>query len=297
VCSEKKNSRGFVVDRGGGKRRHLTVSNFVFHVGERRYVCRISTDTTAAYEKKEEQKQQEILNRIDQAKSLFLDNMSHEMRTPLSGVIGMTDLLMRSGLNPTQKELLDVVKDSSDSLLKLIGNIHQLALIDARGVVLKSEVFEFDALIESTVNMFKAAAYQKNIAIGIDIAEGSVTQLRGDTLRLQQVLTNLIANAIKFTPEGGKVWVKASSLPYKQEALCLEIKVGDTGIGIAEDQIPLLFKRFYQVDSSYTREHDGAGIGLAISKELIDLMAGEMYVESEVGIGSVFTLRLVLPIA
>ena len=297
VCDGNKNSRGFIVEAAGGKRRHVTVSNFVFHVGERRYVCRISTDTTAAFEKNEQEKLKEIQNRIDQAKSLFLDNMSHEMRTPLSGIIGMTDLLMRSGLNPTQQELLNVVKDSSDSLLKLIGNIHQLSVIDAKGVVLKNEVFTLDTLIEDTVNVFKAAAFQKNIELTFVLPDATAMQLRGDALRLQQVLTNLIANAVKFTPEGGSVWIEVTAQPCNLGAMCLEMKVGDTGIGIAPDQLQLLFKRFYQVDDSYTREHDGVGIGLAISKELIELMGGDIFVESEAGKGSVFTLRLSLPLA
>ena len=292
--SKKPISKDISIKTREGKLKYLTVSSFVFHDNNRKYLCRIFKDITLEKEKQDREKEQEIRTQANKAKELFLDNMNHEMRTPLSGIIGMTDLLMRSGLTPKQTELLKVVKESSDNLLELISNIHQLSAIEAHGIVIQRKPFKPAYLLEKTIGIFRAAALQKQISLYSDISNLTRIELLGDEFRLQQILTNLIANAIKFTSSGGNVTVTAHTTPFPGNSTDLKISIKDTGIGIPQEKIPILFDRFTQADSSYTREHEGAGIGLAISKELIELMGGTIGVNSVYMKGTEFWIRLTL---
>jgi signal transduction histidine kinase len=217
------------------------------------------------------------------------------MRTPLSGIIGMTDILMRSGLTSRQAELMKVVKESSDSLLELISNIHQLSAIEAHGIKIRKDPFMLGSLMDKTLGIFRAAALEKEINLIHDYEEIRNIRLLGDEFRLQQILTNLLANAIKFTKSGGNVTVSAMANTKPGNATELRISIKDTGIGIPGEKTPILFDKFTQADSSYTREHEGAGIGLAISKELIELMGGTIGVNSEYMKGAEFWIRLTLP--
>ena len=293
--SKKPMARDISIKTRDGDLKYLTVTSFVFNDNNRKYLCRIFKDITLEKEKQEREKREEIRTQANKAKELFLDNMNHEMRTPLSGIIGMTDLLMRSGLTPKQTELLKVVKESSDNLLELISNIHELSAIEANEIVIKKKPFKPADLIEKTLGIFKAAALQKQISLFSDISSIDQIQLLGDEFRLQQILTNLIANAIKFTSSGGNVTVTAQANPLHGNTTDLKFNIKDTGIGIPREKIPILFDKFTQADSSYTREHEGAGIGLAISKELIELMGGTIGVSSEYMRGAEFWIRLTLP--
>ncbi|MBW6478262.1 MAG: PAS domain S-box protein [Bacteroidales bacterium] len=293
--SKKPTARDISIKTREGELKYLTVTSFVFNDNNRKYLCRIFKDITLEKEKQNREKEQEIRTQANKAKELFLDNMNHEMRTPLSGIIGMTDLLMRSGLTPKQTDLLKVVKESSDNLLELISNIHQLSAIEAHGIVIQRKPFRPADLLDKTLGIFKAAALQKQISLFSDISNIAHLQLVGDEFRLQQILTNLIANAIKFTSSNGKVTVVATANPLQGNSTDLKISIKDTGIGIPREKIPILFDKFTQADSSYTREHEGAGIGLAISKELIELMGGTIGVNSEYMRGAEFWIRLTLP--
>ncbi len=292
--TKKPTARDISIKTLEGKLMYLTVTSFVFNDNNRKYLCRIFKDITLEKEKQEREKKEEIRTQANKAKELFLDNMNHEMRTPLSGIIGMTDLLMRSGLTPKQTELLKVVKESSDNLLELISNIHQLSAIEAHGIVILRNPFKPADLLEKTLGIFRAAALQKQISLYSDMSNIAHIQLLGDEFRLQQILTNLIANAIKFTLSGGNVTVTARANPIPGNSTDLKISIKDTGIGIPQEKIPILFDKFTQADSSYTREHEGAGIGLAISKELIELMGGTIGVNSEYKRGTEFWIRLTL---
>ncbi len=277
--------------------RYLAITSFVFTASQRKYLCRISKDITLEKQKQEREKQLEITQKAAKAKDLFLDNMSHEMRTPLSGIIGMADILMNTQLSSPQQEMLNVLKESSDSLLELISNIHELSRIEADGVVLQQNPFNMNSLLEKTLSIFKASAFQKNIQLNFEDNTPGDIMLVGDEFRLQQVIGNLVANAVKFTPEGGKVEVLAHATAAASNKLELRVEIKDTGIGVPQDKIPILFEKFTQVDNSYTREYDGIGIGLSISREIIRLMGGEIGVTSEQRKGSVFWFQLKLPFA
>ncbi|MFW5687451.1 MAG: ATP-binding protein [Bacteroidota bacterium] len=293
--SETPNTSEITIMNHHGEVKYLSVTSFVFSADQRRYLCRISKDVTLEKQKQEKEKQEEISKKAARAKDLFLDNMSHEMRTPLSGIIGMTDILMHTRMTPQQEEMLKVVKESSDSLLELISNIHELSRIEAKGVIVQKKPFRVSMLMEKTVSIFKASALQKSIALSSKNTTPEDVLVMGDEFRLRQVLSNLVANAIKFTPAGGRVEVNASSTLANTNSMDLCIEVTDTGIGIEKEKIPLLFDKFTQVDSSYTREYEGVGIGLSISRELMKLMGGVIGVESEHRKGSTFSIKMNIP--
>jgi PAS domain S-box-containing protein len=276
-----------------GEIRYVSVTSFVFKADERKYLCRIVKDVTNEKQKQERDKQREISHQTAMAKQMFLDNMSHEMRTPLNGIIGMTDLLLHAGLNDHQKDLLGVIKESSDSLLELISNIHELSRIEADRIVIQHKMFNPTEMLQKTAGIFKAAAHQKEINLDLQIHANQDLCLVGDEFRLQQVLTNLLANALKFTPHKGYVLLE-SSITDHGEKMEFFVKVKDTGIGIPEDKIPILFDKFTQADGSFTRQYEGLGIGLSISKELVELMGGEIGVSSAPGQGSEFWIRVSL---
>ncbi|TVQ07539.1 MAG: PAS domain S-box protein, partial [Bacteroidetes bacterium] len=279
-----------------GKLLHLSVTSFVFSANQSKFLCRICKDITLEKQKQEQQKQEEILQKTAKAKELFLDNMSHEMRTPLSGIIGMTDILMHTRLSQPQEEMLKVVKESSDSLLELISKIHELSRLESDGMTILKKPFRIEAMMESSISIFKASALQKGIQLTAENQINHDGMFLGDEFRLRQVVGNLLANAIKFTPPGGKVELIAQGHASTEDGVEVKIQIKDTGIGVEKDKIPILFEKFTQADESYTREYDGLGIGLSISRELIRLMGGDIGVESEHLKGSTFWIKLTLPI-
>lgn len=244
-----------------------------------------ATDVTESREQQQELKRaRDVAEAAVKVKSQFLATMSHEMRTPLNGVLGMASVLAGSNLDPQQRKMLEIVQASGERMLELVENVLELVALDSQTVELASEPFELDLVLEAAIGSSAAAAKAKGIRIITSIGDlRGVGELRHDASRIGQVLRHLIDNAVKFTHRGF-VSVRAEI----EDGACLRFEVADSGIGIAEKARQSIFSRFFQVDSSSTREKGGSGIGLAICKELVDLWGGEIGVESEPGRGSVF---------
>jgi protein-histidine pros-kinase len=228
-------------------------------------------------------------------KSEFLASMSHELRTPLNGIIGFSELLIDGkpgAMNARQKEYLSVILSSGRHLLQLINDVLDLSKVEAGRMELRPESFELDGVIDEVSSVVSALARQKKIAIGKQMAPG-IGPVTLDRQKFAQVLYNLVANAVKFSDDGGQVTILADR---PQEGL-LRIQVRDTGIGIREEDFGDLFVEFRQLDSGSTRRYDGTGLGLALTKKIIEFQGGTIAVASEVGQGSTFTVTLPLPAA
>jgi PAS domain S-box-containing protein len=227
----------------------------------------------------------------DRAKSEFLANMSHEIRTPMNGVLGMAELLAKSNLDTRQKTFVDIVVKSGNALLTIINDILDFSKIDAGQMKLRQAPFDPVEAIEDVATLLSSSAAEKDIEL-IVRGDASVRDtVMGDAGRFRQIVTNLVGNAVKFT-EKGHVFIDLHSEPDGPGGVMLTIRIEDTGLGIPDDKLQSVFEKFSQVDSSSTRRHEGTGLGLAITAGLVDLFGGRIAVESEVGRGSVFTVRL-----
>ena len=272
-------SRGRVVRDAAGQA--LRIDGILWDISERRQ----SEDAL-----RESQEKAEAANR---SKSEFLATMSHEIRTPLNGVIGLTGLLLRSGLNPDQTQMAELVKVSGQSLLTVINDILDLSKIEAGHVEIETVNFHLPRLTEDICGMFTVTAKAKGLALVVNVDPTLPTHLMGDPGRLRQILVNLVGNAVKFTDQG------AVTLAITQEKSSPDIvrvlfSVSDTGPGIPYAYLPRLFSPFSQADPSSTRRHGGTGLGLTIVKRLIELMGGTVTVENLPGVGCRFSVSVTL---
>jgi PAS domain S-box-containing protein len=234
----------------------------------------------------------EAAQQSNRAKSEFLANMSHEIRTPMNGLLGIIGLMEKTPLDIQQQEFLQIIKDSGQSLSGIINDILDYSKIESGMMSLNTSVFHLKNEIEKTLKIFAGLINNKNITLTYEFGALLPEYVALDKEKLDQILLNIIGNAIKFTPEGGSVSVSITVESVFENSILLHFTIKDTGIGIPHHMISRLTDPFVQVDGSNTREHNGTGLGLAISKKLIELMGGELVIDSVEGIGSVFVFSL-----
>jgi signal transduction histidine kinase/CheY-like chemotaxis protein/HPt (histidine-containing phosphotransfer) domain-containing protein len=229
----------------------------------------------------------------NRAKTDFLASMSHEIRTPLNGIIGYTELLLDGELKPEQRHYIELIQVAGSALLTVANDVLDFSSLESNQIKLQKAPFSLKVLIDKTVSIVASGAGRQGVPIRIVVDPHAPDLVVGDEARLRQILLNLLNNAVKFTREGHVV-VDVKKVGDQEQPEVIQISVVDTGIGIAPDKLDRLFKRFSQVDPSITREFGGTGLGLAISKRLIELMGGEIGVDSEEGRGSTFWIKVPL---
>ncbi|MCL1895729.1 MAG: ATP-binding protein, partial [Clostridiales bacterium] len=235
-----------------------------------------------------------VTEQANKAKSDFLSRMSHEMRTPLNAIIGMTKIAETAADEERRQYCLATIGDSANHLLGLINDILDMSKIEAGKFELHNTTMSFETVMKRMAELFAGDTEKKGIKLNITLDESARIEYIGDEMRISQVITNLMSNAVKFTPESGRVSVKVYEAERRSVDSTIRISVEDSGIGMTEEQMERLFTAFEQADTSISRRFGGTGLGLAISKSIVDMMNGKMWAESEAGKGSTFMFEVEL---
>lgn len=282
--------------KNDGTYAHINSRGYVSKNEEHKVVRMIGSMQDITERKKAELETQKARFEAEEARKTqeqFLANMSHEIRTPMNGVIGMTQLLEGTQLNKDQKEYVETIKESAGNLMVIINDILDLTKIVAGKITITKTDYVFSDLISNSIKINQFRADEKGILLKSEIDKNIYPVLSGDPGRLNQIMINLVGNAIKFTDKG-EVNVKVSLLEEDAASVTLEFSVTDTGIGIAEDKVGSVFERFMQVAGDSTRKYGGTGLGLTITRQLIELQGGSIHVKSEHDRGSIFTFYLTI---
>lgn len=243
----------------------------------------------------EEAKKDKISDQeAEEAKALFLANMSHEIRTPMNGIIGFTELLKSTNTNTEQEEFIEIIEKSSESLLGIINNILDLSKLENKTIDIESVIFDSEHDFESIIKSFATSASDKSIELNYYCDPHISHQLKGDTVKIAEILEKLLNNAIKFTNHGGSVILCIEKIAKNSDHSIIEFTVEDTGIGMSEHQVSNIFQAFSQADINTTKKYGGAGLGLTISQQLVTLLGGELKVDSVEKEGSIFSFAIPL---